>query len=60
MSKLKDKLLKLINKIFNKKNNKIESLPPTLSEKLLNEITSDGIIKDFEREINNGLYSKAR
>ena len=55
MSKLKDNLLKLINKIFNKKNNKIESLPPTQSEKLLNEIRSGGIIKDFEREINNGL-----
>lgn len=55
MSKLKDNLLKLINKIFNKKNNKIESLPPTQSEKLLEEITSGGIIKDFEREINNGI-----
>ena len=55
MSKLKDNLLKLINKIFNKKNNKIESLPPTQGEKLLNEFTRGGIIKDFEREINNGL-----
>ena len=55
MSKLKDNLLKLINKIFNKKNNKIKSLPPTQSEKLLNEITSSGTIKNFEKEINNGL-----
>ena len=55
MYKLKDNLLKLINKIFNKKNNKIESLPPTQGEKLLNEFTRGGIIKDFEREINNGL-----
>ena len=54
MSKLKDNLLKLINKIFNKKNNNIELLPPTQGEKLLNKITG-GIIKDFEREINNGL-----
>lgn len=55
MSKLKDNLLKLINKIFNKKNNKIELLPPTQGEKILNEFTRGGIIKDFEREINNGL-----
>mgnify|MGYP004560149449 FL=1 len=55
MSKLKDNLLKLINKIFKKKNNKIESLPPTQSEKLLKEFTIGGIIKDFEGKINNGL-----
>lgn len=55
MSKLKDNLLKLINKIFNKKNNNIELLPPTQSEKLLNEITSSGTIKNFEKEINYGL-----
>lgn len=55
MSKLKDNLLKLINKIFNKKNNKIESLQTTQSEEILNEITNSGIIKDFEREINNEI-----
>ena len=55
MSKLKDNLLKLINRIFNKKYNNIESLPLAQSEKILNEIANSGIIRDFEREINNGL-----
>lgn len=55
MSKLKDFLLKLINKIFNKKNKNVELLPPTQSENLIYKIISDRIIKEFEREINNGL-----
>lgn len=55
MSKLKDNLLKLINRIFNKKYNNIESLPLAQNEKILNEIANSGIIRDFEREINNGL-----
>ena len=55
MSKLKDFLLKLINKIFNKKNKNVELLPPTQSGNLIYKIISDRIIKEFEREINNGL-----
>lgn len=55
MSKLKDNLLKLINKIFSKNNNNIKLLPPTQSEQLLIDIMNSGTIRDFEREINNGL-----
>lgn len=55
MPKLIDNLLALLNKIFNKSNNNVKALPPTQSEKVLNDIKTSGIIKDFEREINNNL-----
>lgn len=55
MSKIKDNIFKLINKIFNRNTNNREVLPPSQFETILKEFTSSGIIRDFERDINNGI-----
>lgn len=55
MSKIKDNILKLINKIFNRNTNNMEVLPPSLFEIILKEFTSSGIIRNFERDINNSI-----
>lgn len=55
MSKIKDNILKLINKIFRRNTNNMEVLPPSRFETILKEFTSSGIIRDFERDINNGI-----
>lgn len=55
MSKIKDNILKLINKIFNRNTNNMEVLPPSRFEIILKEFTSSGIIRNFERDINNSI-----
>lgn len=55
MSKIKANILKLINKIFNRNTNTMEVLPPYQFETILKEFTSSGIIRDFEKDINNGI-----
>lgn len=58
MSKIKANILKLINKIFNINTYSMKVLPPSQSETTIREIISSGIIKDFERTIDNGLNIK--
>lgn len=57
MSKIKDNILKLINKIFNRSTNSlnIKVLPPSRFETILQEFTSGGIVRDFEKDIDNGI-----
>ena len=55
MAKIKDNILKLINKIFNINTNNMEVLPPSRFETIIKEFTSSGIIRDFEKDINNGI-----
>lgn len=55
MSKLKDSLLEIINKILNIENKNIKTLPLAQSEQMLNDIINSGLVRDFEREIDIGL-----
>ena len=55
MSKIKDNILKLINKIFNINTNNMKVLPPSQSETTIRGIIRSGIIRDFERDIDNGI-----
>ena len=55
MSKIKDNILKLINKIFNRSTNSQKVLPPSRFETILQEFTSSGIVRDFEKDIDNGI-----
>ena len=55
MSKIKDNILKLINKIFNRSTNSQKVLPPSRLETILQEFTSSGIVRDFEKDIDNGI-----
>ena len=55
MSKIKDNILKLINKIFNRNTNSQKVLPPSRFETILQEFTSSGIVRDFEKDIDNGI-----
>ena len=55
MSKIKDNILKLINKIFNRSTNSIKVLPPSRFETILQDFTSSGIVRDFEKNIDNGI-----
>ena len=55
MSKIKDNILKLINKIFNRSTNNLKVLPPSQFETILQEFTSSGIVRDFEKDIDNGI-----
>lgn len=55
MSKIRDNILKLINKIFNRNTNNIELLPPSRFEIILKEFKKSGIIREFEGDINNGI-----
>ena len=55
MSKIKDNILKLINKIFNRSTNSLKVLPSSRFETILQEFTSSGIVRDFEKDIDNGI-----
>lgn len=55
MSKIKSDILKLINKLFHINSSNIVALPASQSETTIKEITSNGIIRDFERDIDNGI-----
>ena len=55
MSKIKDNILKLINKIFNRSTNSQKVLPPSRFETILQDFTSSGIVRDFEKDIDNGI-----
>lgn len=55
MSKIKDNILELINKIFNRSTNSQKVLPPSRLETILQEFTSSGIVRDFEKDIDNGI-----
>jgi len=56
MPKWKDKILKFINKILNKKS--IQTLPEPQNEQILNEVVTSGLVRQFEDEINNNLGLK--
>lgn len=56
MSKIRENILKIVNKIF--KENNIKMLPLSQSEKVLREYMDNGIIRDFERCINEGINIK--
>ena len=51
MPNLKDRLLEMINKIFN--NKEIKFLPLPSNEQFMQDIIKSGLIKDFEQQINN-------
>ena len=55
MSKIKDNILNLINKIFNRSTNSLKVLPSSRFETILQEFTSSGIVRDFEKDIDNGI-----
>ena len=55
MSKIKSNILKLINKLFHRNSSYVVALPPSQSETTIREIISCGIIRDFERDIDNGI-----
>ena len=58
MSEIKTNILKLINKLFRGNYSYVVSLPPSQSEITIKEIISSGIIRDLERDIDNGLNIK--
>lgn len=48
MSKIKDNILKIVNKIFHRKSNNIDALLPFKSEMLMRDVVANGIIRNFE------------
>lgn len=58
MSEIKSNILKLINKLFHRKSSYVVALPSSQSETTIRGIISSGIIRDFERDIDNGLNIK--